>query len=33
VIADVRYVEIEGGGHLPHVRDPVFVNLAIAGRD
>ena len=29
VIPDVRYVEIEGGGHLPHVRDPIFVNLAI----
>jgi pimeloyl-ACP methyl ester carboxylesterase/predicted glycosyltransferase len=28
-IPDVRFVEVEGGGHLPHVRDPVFTNVTI----
>jgi len=28
-ITDARLVEIEGGGHLPHIRDPVHVNLAV----
>src|SRR5262249_30263452 len=28
-IPDVRFVEIDGGGHFPHVRDPIHVNLVI----
>jgi predicted glycosyltransferase len=28
-IPDARLVEVDGGGHWPHVRDPIFVNREI----